>query len=234
MDNRFFVYALLNPMKTGTFKYGKYEFEHEPFYIGKGCDDRIKEHLRPSSMNFRNFKNKVIKKIIAGGAEPLAVVISNNMFECDAFSVERSLISTIGRRDKKAGPLTNLTDGGEGVSGQVRSASYRKKISDNNRNRIVSELTRKKISESLRGKIGRNTGNRHSLQTKKKISKSKMGQISWNAAPVLQIDKHGNVMREWRSSKHAAESLGLSQGNIWGVINGTRRQCGGFGWKNKN
>lgn len=234
MNKRFFVYALLNPMKTGPFKYGVYEFGHEPFYIGKGCDDRIKEHMYPSSMACSNFKNKIIRKLIANGMKPLNVVISDNMFEHDAFSIEKSLISTIGRRDKGTGPLTNLTDGGEGVSGHIRSKEHRRKLSDNNRNRTVSEITRRKISKSLIGKKGRNTGNRHSLKTRKKISNSKLGQISWNAMPVFQLDERGNVVQEWRSSKHAAESLGLSQGNIWGVINGTRKQCGGFGWKNKN
>lgn len=233
MDRNFYVYALMNPMKSGSFKYGNYEFEYEPFYIGKGCDDRIKEHLYPSSIIYDNFKNKVIRKIIANGMQPLSLIVSDNMFECDAFLIERNLISTIGRRDKKLGPLTNLTDGGEGVVGHVRSLSHRRKLSESNRNKIISEATKKKISESLRGKRGRNTGNRHSLKTKNKISKSKMGQISWNALPILQLDCFGNVIQEWRSSKHAAESLGLSQGNIWGVLNGTRKQCGGFFWKHK-
>ena len=96
-----------------------------------------------------------------------------------------------------------------------------------------SDETRKKISDSLRGKKGRNTGNKHSEKTKRQISESKKDTLSWNAQPILQLDREGNIINEWRSATYAAKKLGLNQGNIWSVINGDRNTCGGFKWEIK-
>jgi len=97
----------------------------------------------------------------------------------------------------------------------------------------MSVEARKKISDSLKGKKGRNTGNKHSEETKIKISETKKGTISWNAKSIIQLSKDDKKIKEWRSAKSAAEKLKLSQGNIWSVINGDRNTCGGFKWKLK-
>jgi hypothetical protein len=37
---------LLDPRKPGQFKYEEYEFDFEPFYVGKGSGDRWVAHIR--------------------------------------------------------------------------------------------------------------------------------------------------------------------------------------------
>jgi len=44
--NRFYVYVYLDPRKPGNYTYGDYHFDYEPFYVGKGCDDRLNDHLK--------------------------------------------------------------------------------------------------------------------------------------------------------------------------------------------
>ena len=39
-DNKFYVYVYLDPRKPGSFKFGEYEFDYEPFYVGKGKKNR--------------------------------------------------------------------------------------------------------------------------------------------------------------------------------------------------
>ena len=36
MEKKYYVYIYIDPRKPGKFKYGEYEFDYEPFYIGKG------------------------------------------------------------------------------------------------------------------------------------------------------------------------------------------------------
>ena len=121
------------------------------------------------------------------------------------------------------------------IYGVVKAKELKKKIVKNlipnKKGSKLSNETKKKISNSLIGKRGRNTGNKHSNETKNKISESKKGIVSWNAKPIIQLSKEGEKIKEWRSAKYAAEKLKLSQGNIWSVINGNRKTCGGFKWK---
>lgn len=227
---RFYVYVYLDPRKKGEFKYGDYEFEYEPFYVGKGHGKRSLEHLRESQLKHKTHKNNKIKKIRQEGYEPIIVKISENLFELDAFDSEVKLINLIGRHDLSSGPLTNKTDGGEGIIGLIKTKEHRKNLSISRTGYKHTDEAKKKISDSLRGKRGRNTGNKHSEETKKQISESKKGTVSWNAQSVLQLDKEDNIINEWRSASYAAEQLGLSQGNIWSVINGDRNTCGGYKW----
>jgi len=48
--NRFYVYALLDPRKPGRYVYETWEFDHEPFYVGKGSGNRIICHTIPRNL----------------------------------------------------------------------------------------------------------------------------------------------------------------------------------------
>lgn len=234
MENeKYYVYIYLDPTKSGFFVYGEYNFEYEPFYVGKGYKERCNEHIWESRLKIASFKTNKIKKILSLGLTPIILKVSENLFEVDAFELEKKLITVIGRRDLKNGPLTNLTDGGEGFSGLIKTEIHREKLRQSNLGKKMSKESREKISKSLIGKPGRNTGNKHSEETKKQISETKKGTLSWNATPVLQLSKDGEFIKEWVSSHAAAKELGLSQGNIWTVINGGRNTCGGYKWKLK-
>lgn len=65
----------------------------------------------------------------------MVVIIAENLTEMGAFALERRLIRYWGRIDNQTGILRNYTDGGQGHSGFIKS-----------------ETTRKKLSESLKGK----------------------------------------------------------------------------------
>jgi len=132
--NNFYVYMYLDPRKYGKYNYNKYSFDYEPFYVGKGKKNQYLAHLKEAknynkcySGNFHKF-NK-IKKIIQEGLEPIVIKFKDNVNEKQAFELERSLISVIGRSDLKSGPLTNQTDGGEGSSGYLFTEEDRERSS---------------------------------------------------------------------------------------------------------
>jgi hypothetical protein len=139
--NRFYTYAYLR--EDGT-----------PYYIGKGCENRI---TQKSSRNCSKPKNK--SKII---------FLKQNLTEEEAFRHEIYMINVFGRKDLETGILRNLTDGGEGCSGSIRSDEHKKKISDAQKGRIKSEETKQLWSKQRKGK-------KPSEETKQKMSEKKKG-----------------------------------------------------------
>lgn len=130
----YYVYAYLDPNKCGSYSYGNYTFEYEPFYIGKGKDDRYLYHITETSLlnDGNKLKTNKIKKI----KNPIIIFVKEYMCEDDSLLLEMDLISTIGRIDMNTGPLTNLTFGGEGESGRICTSDMKHKISNSNKGKI--------------------------------------------------------------------------------------------------
>jgi hypothetical protein len=115
----FYVYVLFRP-------------DGRPCYIGKGCGERDKKHEKYGSHN--PHLRAIIKN--AGGALP-TVRFREGISDAEAHSLERLLIAAIGR-ETAGGPLVNQTDGGEGVSGIIRSPETRSRMSAAQMGKMVS------------------------------------------------------------------------------------------------
>lgn len=70
----------------------------------------------------------------------------------------------------------NMTDGGDGAYGYTHSIEAKQKISTSNKKRIISEKTKKKMSESLKRRKVWNKGVSVSKEAKEKMSKAKIGK----------------------------------------------------------
>ena len=140
----YYVYALLDPRRPGPFKYGNWKFDFEPFYIGKGKDNRAFKHLDHTLGNCGNLHKirKIAKIRRETNEEPVVLIKRKGLSETEAL---------IGRADKKLGPLTNLTDGGEGTSNREYSRTTRQKISTSNKvtwqSPILRDMVRKTHSK---------------------------------------------------------------------------------------
>ena len=131
---------------------------NEPFYIGKGKNERAWEHLgmldrgkpHPLKHRLQFMKKNNIFPIIG---------IYSDLDEELAHLTEIELISKFGRKNLGKGTLLNLTDGGEGASGCVRSAETRYKIGQANigKNRSHSMISKLKISKSCKGRKDTNS-----------------------------------------------------------------------------
>ena len=173
MNPTFYVYVYLDPTKPGDYNYGKYHFDYNPFYVGKGSNGRFKDHLKDVCQE--NNKNEhfinTIKKIKrVCNTIPIIVKYQEMLLEQDSFDLEIKMIATIGRYDLKRGPLCNLTDGGEGSSGYKHTEETKRKISESEKGKIFSVKVRRKIS------ITKKSQNiKMSDETKEKIRKARTG-----------------------------------------------------------
>lgn len=108
-------------------------------------------------------------------------------------------------------------------------------LNNPNRFRPLSKETRKKISESRKGRFfGKDNsfyGKKHSEETKKKLSEKR--KIS--GIPIIQLTMDGIYIREWRSAKSASEALDIkSPSSITECCRNKRRSIGGYKWKYKS
>jgi hypothetical protein len=102
---KFYVYILRKP--NGV-----------PFYVGKGCGNRVFQHEREAFISIeKNHKLNIIRKH-ANPANGGYLRYDIEFFESEdeAHIFEKQLIKEIGRHDLRLGPLANQTDGGEGTS----------------------------------------------------------------------------------------------------------------------
>lgn len=110
----FYVYVYRDPRPTKN---------NQPVYVGKGTGDRDLSHWSRGSHNkpFQDF----IAHLKARGLVATCDRVFETEVEAEAFAKEIELIALYGRRNLGKGPLFNLTDGGEGGSGTVRTAAHK-------------------------------------------------------------------------------------------------------------
>lgn len=116
----------------------------EVFYVGKGYGNR--------AFDTKNGRNRHWKNIVKKYGFSVEFV-QFGLQEWYAFELEKELIAALGRRDTRDGYLCNMTDGGEGASGCVRSAETRAKVSLVHKGKTTSEETKAKIGAANRGKV---------------------------------------------------------------------------------
>lgn len=168
--------------------------ENEPIYVGKGKNKRAWVHLQREDRHPFVARLKSMRNL---GIEPYIEIIPA-LDEGHALFLEECLIEVIGRKDLGKGPLLNLTDGGDGVRNYKMTVERRQQISEANRGRVVTAVTRAKISTSNTGK--KRSPESVALMTKRnresrtpevlaKISASKKGCKAWNKTPEWKVDK---------------------------------------------
>ena len=220
----FYVYIFLDPRKPGKFYYGGHYFEFQPYYVGKGKDNRHKCHIKDSQLNSKinPYKQNKMRAIMKLGYDPLdyLIVLWDDLEEKQAMMREMDLIKQIGRFDLKTGPLTNLTDGGEGMSG-YNNGRLGKSLADC----IGREAALRTI------KINRNRIKKYGSPSSTPEAKLKIS-IS-NGRPIKQLDLNNTLIKVWHSLNFAAKSLKIGVSTIFGCLTMKEKSitAGGFKWE---
>ena len=230
-NNNFYVYVYLDPRKPGDYNYGEYHFDYEPFYVGKGKKYRLNVHMCNSVNNNRMFKNKIKKIQVECNHEPIIIKYKENLSEQEALILESNIVKIIGRGDLKRGPLCNLTDGGEGVSGakwKLTNETIKKRCGSNHwaygkpmrdetkRKQRESHIGYKRSKESIEKQIKSMTGHIVSDNTRQKIAKSKIGikrpeyVIKKISDSIKKLSPDIIKMRGDKIRKHSIEKLNVA------------------------
>lgn len=161
----------------------------EVFYIGIGKTDK---------RAYSEFsRNPFWKNIVAKTGYKVEIIARPNSWE-DCCELEQLLISEYGRADLGNGNLVNLTNGGEGVVGNVVSEEGRKKMSIAFKGRKLSEETKIKIGKSQLGRTA-------SEETKAKLSLAKKGKtLSEEHKEKLRLSKQ-NISDDTKARMKAAK-----------------------------
>ena len=169
MENKFYVYFHINPLKN------------EVFYVGKGFGNRA----------YRKYGRNKYWKNTFNKYGFIVDIIENGLTEQEAISKEIFYIEKIGRKIKDEGTLVNITIGGEVVSGMKHIEDTRNKISESKKATIpwnkglIGYGKGRKVSDETREKMRnwkRNTENykgfnkKHTQETIDKIRAKKLGK----------------------------------------------------------
>lgn len=95
-DHKYYVYRLVDPRTLQT------------FYVGKGCGDRVFQHVKNVLVDDKednlSLKSRQIAEILANGKQVISIIHRRGLTEDEAFEVEAALI------DAYPG-LTNIQNG---------------------------------------------------------------------------------------------------------------------------
>lgn len=175
------------------------------FYVGIGYGNRAWNKWAGRNKFWENYVEK-------HGFE--VEIIADNITRKQAEKIEINLIAELGRRQiDEGGVLVNRSIGGERCTGYTHTEEYKKKLSEERKGKCTRK--ERKLSDSA----------------KEKISKKLKGRTPTWYKPITQMDKEGNIIKEWPSINEAKKATGAK--SIWEVTTGKAKTSGGFKWKFK-
>ncbi len=238
----YYAYVYLDTRKPkGNYEYvtpaGKIlKFPYPPFYVGQGKGNRSQVHLKAALRDEscvtkeRSIKARTIRAIVSSGKFPEIRILSSLLIRSLAIALEIDLIAGIGRRKLGTGPLSNMTDGGEGVHGFILDEKTRSKMSRKQRARFDAETQEQKtlrVNKAKATKAQRPEVEKERVRKIKKFNqqenvrmyKSAITKQQW-ATPGFREQKIKKQKETWKAKpakdkeQHAIRS-GMASKRMW-------------------
>lgn len=188
---------------------------NEPFYVGKGKDDRWKKLTREGNNHFNN----IVKSI------PVVVnILHDNLDEDVALGLEVYYIWLY--RDIIGYNLVNINDGGDGCAlcGK-NNPMYGKNYRDFMTEEAKMERDRK-CSEAMSGENHYLYGKSHSEETRKKMSEAKKGKYIGKNNPKARCIICITTYKIFSTQKEASKYYNCIRQHISKCCKGERKSCG--------
>lgn len=137
----------------------------------------------------------------------------------------------------KDGRGMNMTNGGEGALGMVRSEKSKEEARQRNLGKKLTPEHKENISKGLQGKARGSKGriqSQEEREMRRRSAKNKKPCIEgWyenlasanrkrESVPVLLFDKSGNIVKEYPSLKSVAEEHDITRDTVRSIIRGAR------------
>jgi group I intron endonuclease len=154
---------------------------NEVFYVGIG--------MYKKRAYDKNKRNRLWKNVVNKCKDYEVEILHENITYQECKLIEIDLIDKYGRKDLGTGTLCNLTDGGDGTVGW-----------------IVSDETRRKISEGKTGEKHYFYGKTHSDETLRKMSERKTGEKHPMFGKTHSDESRIKIGEAQKGRKHSEES----------------------------
>jgi len=227
-------------------KYYLYRFirldKNEPFYIGIGTKHRNK-YTRLWDIKT---KSNIFKKIINKTQFTTQIILESDNY---SFIKEKEIefIKLYGRKDLGTGILSNLTDGGEGITGAIGKFGKENPLSkkvyqyDLEGNFIkkwdsLSDIQRElgytlsSVARCCRKQISCITYKNFQWSYKNNIT-TKIKKYKNLEKIIIQYDMNLNKIKKWNSATEAGAVLNISNKCISKCANNNLKSYKGFIWK---
>lgn len=227
--NRYFVYALIDPSDGLEFYIGKGCGNRAKIHI-KIARQLLEHNIKPARGENR-YKLGIITKILKSGKEPIIAYLAEKLTEESAFTIEERMIEFLGRRIDGSGILTNFTTrrgqvrhsrGGPktpediknfvdrckgSMKGKHHSDATKRKMSQWQLGKIVSDETRRRISDKRKGRSYEQMhGTEEAQRLRDRKRSSMMGKNTGPRSPeTIQKIRDAALRRE--ASKRSAVNL---------------------------
>lgn len=213
MKDGFYLYFLRRPDEQDPFESGK----GQPFYVGKGCNGRIGDHRLEAKRLLHKSGKKIVKiaiihKLWKQGLDFEEDIILDNLSEQDAFDLEVGAIEEYGRIDLGTGCLSNMTNGGEGISGLIMTDEHKKRIGEAQKGEKNHNFGKEALPEVREKNRQAQLGRRHTPETRRKISLANLGNTSFSGrkhSPETiekisqnNLGKHFSLIGQPKSEEH--------------------------------
>ena len=170
------IYSRQDP-PSGFYVYAYLRVDGTPYYIGKGTGQRAWKHTKNDMVNAPSDQSNII-------------ILESSLTNLGACAIERRMILWYGRKDiiytdRPPGVLRNKTEGGEGLSGVVRTEEWNKKIGAGNAGKThtlaqneqhrLRQIGKKQSDEHIANRAKSLTGRKRTPGERESISKGKIG-----------------------------------------------------------
>ena len=192
----------------------KHPTTREVRYVGQTTmgEKRFYSHIIHAKFYNRTPIQKFLKSLLDVGLYPI--------YEVQEICGSRDILDEreiywINYYKSNGSNLLNITSGGYGKRGFVTSLETKNKQSLAAKGRVIPEIVRNKIRNTLFGRPGNNKGKTYSEETRLKMSVAKKG------IPNKSLSKkvlYNGI--EYASLKEASGVTGIKRSTLWRVCNG--------------